>query len=121
MHVRTPVAAAAILVMSFGFAAARDLTVVTRGGLMQAGNGRLVRDTADHLAGLGLTADVRAVSSPPIVGAALLALDDIGASAGAHSRARRELDRAVAQHGWVAGTSDDESTLVSASIETGPA
>jgi putative spermidine/putrescine transport system substrate-binding protein len=35
MHVRTPVAAAAILVMSFGFAAARDLTVVTRGGLMQ--------------------------------------------------------------------------------------
>ena len=35
MHVRTPVAAAVILAMSFGFAAARDLAVVTRGGLMQ--------------------------------------------------------------------------------------
>lgn len=35
MHVRTPVVAAVILAMSFGFAAARDLTIVTRGGLMQ--------------------------------------------------------------------------------------
>ena len=65
--------------------------VLLGGGLMQAGSGRLVRDTAEHLAGLGLAADVRAVSSPPIVGAALLALDDIGASAG---RARASSARA---------------------------
>jgi putative spermidine/putrescine transport system substrate-binding protein len=35
MNVRTPVAAAVTLAMSFGFAAAHDLTVVTRGGPMQ--------------------------------------------------------------------------------------
>jgi putative spermidine/putrescine transport system substrate-binding protein len=35
MHVRTPVAAAAILAMAFGSAAARDLAIVTRGGLLQ--------------------------------------------------------------------------------------
>jgi putative spermidine/putrescine transport system substrate-binding protein len=35
MHVRTPVAAAVVLATSIGLAAARDLTVVTRGGPMQ--------------------------------------------------------------------------------------
>jgi putative spermidine/putrescine transport system substrate-binding protein len=35
MHVRTPVAAAVILAMSFGLASARDLAVATRGGPMQ--------------------------------------------------------------------------------------
>ena len=35
IHVRTPVAAALVLAMSFGCAVARDLTVVTRGGPMQ--------------------------------------------------------------------------------------
>jgi putative spermidine/putrescine transport system substrate-binding protein len=36
MHVRTPVAAVVILAMSFGFAAARDLAIVTRGSMQQA-------------------------------------------------------------------------------------
>jgi N-acetylglucosamine kinase-like BadF-type ATPase len=73
--------------------------VLLGGGLMQAANGRLAHDSAAHLARAGLAADVRAVSSPPIVGAALLALDDIGADRTAHARARRDLERAAAEHG----------------------
>jgi hypothetical protein len=38
---------------------------------------------------------VTAPSSPPIVGAALLALDAIGAGAAAQARAREELEAAV--------------------------
>jgi N-acetylglucosamine kinase-like BadF-type ATPase len=70
--------------------------VLLGGGLMQAADGRLVRATADRLAALGLEVVVRAVSSPPIVGAALLALDEVGADSPAHARVRRELESAAA-------------------------
>ena len=68
----------------------------------------LVRTQADHLAGLGLAAEVRAVSSPPIVGAALLAPRRHRRRPGPRTAARRELDEAAAQHGWVAGDPDDK-------------
>jgi putative spermidine/putrescine transport system substrate-binding protein len=45
MYVRPLVAAAAILAMSFGFAAARDLTVATRGGVMQEATRELLAKT----------------------------------------------------------------------------
>jgi N-acetylglucosamine kinase-like BadF-type ATPase len=114
-------------VAAFVHAAIERLELVDRvpevllgGGLMQAANGRLVRDTAVRLAGIGIAANVRAVSSPPIVGAALLALDDVGADPAAHARARHELERAAAEHGWIAGTADDASPFVAAA-EPGPA
>ena len=71
--------------------------VLLGGGLMQAADQRLVELTSARLAALGLTVEVRAVTSPPIVGAALLCLDDIGADQAAYARARRELEVAVAQ------------------------
>lgn len=72
--------------------------VLLGGGLMQAADRRLVTATADRLAALGLEVVVRAVSSPPIVGAALLALDEVSADPSAHERVRRELEMAAAAH-----------------------
>jgi hypothetical protein len=40
---------------------------------------------------------VRLVEAPPVVGAALLGLDELGAEASAKDRARRELAEAVAR------------------------
>jgi N-acetylglucosamine kinase-like BadF-type ATPase len=70
--------------------------VLLGGGLMQAADRRLVRQTADRLAEIGLEVVVRAVSSPPIVGAALLSLDAVEADLVAHDRVRQELESAVA-------------------------
>jgi len=44
MHVRTLLAAVAVLATSFGFAAARDLTILTRGGPMQEATRTLLAD-----------------------------------------------------------------------------
>jgi N-acetylglucosamine kinase-like BadF-type ATPase len=72
--------------------------VLLGGGLMQASDGRLVRATTDRLTAIGLEVVVRAVSSPPIVGAALLALDEVAADPIAHERVRRGLELAAAAH-----------------------
>jgi N-acetylglucosamine kinase-like BadF-type ATPase len=71
------------------------LEVVLGGGLMQAGNGRLQGAIADGLRAVGPEVVARVVREPPIVGAALLGLDDLGADAAAHARARRELEEAI--------------------------
>jgi hypothetical protein len=80
----------------------RDLVpeVLLGGGLMQAADGRLVQASVSRLADLGIEAVVRAVASPPIVGAALSALDDIEADGQAHARARAELESVAAERGW---------------------
>jgi N-acetylglucosamine kinase-like BadF-type ATPase len=69
--------------------------VVLGGGLFQNDAAWLVARIADRLAAVAPAASVRPVDSPPIVGAALLGLDELGAPAGAHERARRELTAAV--------------------------
>jgi N-acetylglucosamine kinase-like BadF-type ATPase len=69
--------------------------VVLGGGLFQNDAGWLVDRIAERLAAVAPAASVRQVDSPPIVGAALLGLDDLGASPAAHGRARRELSAAV--------------------------
>jgi N-acetylglucosamine kinase-like BadF-type ATPase len=70
---------------------ARAVPVVLGGGVVAAGDPRLlaaVQSTLDERAPL---ASITHMSAPPIVGAALLALESVGASSGALERARREL------------------------------
>jgi N-acetylglucosamine kinase-like BadF-type ATPase len=69
--------------------------VVLGGGLFQSDAGWLVDRIGERLAAVAPAASVRQVDSPPIVGAALLGLDDLSAPADAHDRARSELSAAV--------------------------
>jgi N-acetylglucosamine kinase-like BadF-type ATPase len=70
--------------------------VLLGGGLIQSGDGRLGAAVEDDLRRLAPKVSVSATSSPPIVGAALLGLDTIGAPAEAQRRVRAELEAAVA-------------------------
>jgi N-acetylglucosamine kinase-like BadF-type ATPase len=69
--------------------------VLVGGGLVQAGDGRLVNAVSAGLAAADLRLTVRATASSPIVGAALLGLDELGASQEAKARAARELATAA--------------------------
>jgi N-acetylglucosamine kinase-like BadF-type ATPase len=69
--------------------------VVLGGGFFQSGDGRLVETVRAELAQLGPELEVRASRSAPIVGAALLALDEVGASEEAKARARDRLAAAA--------------------------
>jgi N-acetylglucosamine kinase-like BadF-type ATPase len=69
--------------------------VLVGGGLVQAGDGRLVDAVSAGLTAAELRLTVRATSSSPIVGAALLGLDELGASPQAKARAARELGAAA--------------------------
>ncbi len=69
--------------------------VLLGGGLFRAADARLLGAIDD---GLGDGVELRVATSEPIVGAALLGLDDLGASPEAQSRARNEL-KEVAVHG----------------------
>jgi N-acetylglucosamine kinase-like BadF-type ATPase len=66
--------------------------VLLGGGIFQQGDRRLLEGVAAGLPGQ----ELRAATSPPIVGAALLALDELGAGPEAQARVRRELGEAVA-------------------------
>jgi N-acetylglucosamine kinase-like BadF-type ATPase len=70
--------------------------VLLGGGLLQSGNGRLSSAVEQELRRAAPCVTVKATSSPPIVGAALLGLDAIGASPEAQQRVREELEAAVA-------------------------
>jgi N-acetylglucosamine kinase-like BadF-type ATPase len=72
--------------------------VVLGGGLLQAGDPLLIGGVQDGLAEVAPVATVHVTSSPPIVGAALLGLDEIGADGEAQARVRRELDERLS--GW---------------------
>ena len=65
--------------------------VVLGGGLIQSGDERLIGAVESALGEIAPKATVRATSSPPVVGAALLALDELQAGAEAQARARNEL------------------------------
>jgi hypothetical protein len=69
--------------------------VLLGGGIMRAANGRLQGAIADGLRAVNPDVVARVVPEPPIVGAALLGLDDLGAPPDAHVRSRRELWEAV--------------------------
>jgi hypothetical protein len=57
---------------------------------MQSGYDRLIEGVRDGLAEVAPLARAHVTSSPPIVGAALLGLDELEAGADAQARARRE-------------------------------
>ena len=72
----------------------QPVEVVLGGGLFRAGDERLLaaiaaRARARSVDGIAVRAD----DAPPVVGAALLGLDGLGADAEAKERAERELDR----------------------------
>jgi len=69
--------------------------VLLGGGLVQTGDGRLVEAVRIGLEDVAVELTVRATSSAPIVGAALLGLDALGASSDAKARATTELARAA--------------------------
>lgn len=76
--------------------ASEPIEVLLGGGLLQSGDGRLSRQVEQALRDVAPKVAVTAPSSPPIVGAALLGLDELGASAEAQRRVREELEAAVA-------------------------
>jgi len=78
---------------------AMDPDVVLGGRLLRAVSPRVVAEIARGIAELAPDAHVLVSPSEPIVGAALLGLDVLGADAHAHGRARAELDAAVDQVG----------------------
>jgi N-acetylglucosamine kinase-like BadF-type ATPase len=71
--------------------------VLLGGGLLQSGDGILLAAIEDGLQSVNPAVVTRKPWSPPIVGAALLALDELGADADARDRVREELRAAVEQ------------------------
>ena len=65
------------------------------GGLLQAGDGRLLERIEEEMRKVSPAISVRRSSSPPIVGAVLLALDALGSTAEAQARAREQVGRAA--------------------------
>jgi N-acetylglucosamine kinase-like BadF-type ATPase len=70
--------------------------VLLGGGVLQAGDGRLLAAIESGLREVGPAIAVRRSESLPIVGAALHALDELGVGPDAQTRLRRELDAAAA-------------------------
>lgn len=71
--------------------------VLLGGGLIQAGDGRLVDAVRSGLAEIGPSLTVQRTASRPVVGAALLALDRLEATPEAKERVRAELTSIVAE------------------------
>jgi len=77
----------------------QPVEVLLGGGLLQSGDGRLFGAIVAGLHETGPALKVRTTASPPIVGAALLGLDELGAAPGAQARLREELGAAVERLG----------------------
>ena len=71
----------------------REVPVVLGGGIIRAGDERMMTRIAERLAADAPKAQIVLVTAPPIVGAGLLALESAGASRAALDRARDELTR----------------------------
>jgi N-acetylglucosamine kinase-like BadF-type ATPase len=69
--------------------------VVLGGGLLQSGNGRLLDRIGAGLHAIAPSLSVKPAESPPVVGSALVGLDELGASAEAKERVRLELGAAL--------------------------
>jgi N-acetylglucosamine kinase-like BadF-type ATPase len=78
--------------------------VLLGGGLIDATDGALVDAVALRIAEIAPAATVTSTSSPPIVGAALLGLDELGADLAARERLRSELGARFAGIGREAGS-----------------
>lgn len=81
----------------------QEVEIVLGGGVLQAGNVRLVGGIEAGLREVGQRLLLHVATSRPIVGSVLLGLDRLGAEPDAYERARSELDRATESLGNVAG------------------
>lgn len=68
-----------------------DVDIVLGGGIFSAGDPAFLARIDDGLRRVAARANVRVLDVPPVVGAALLALDRVGAGPAAHRRARAAL------------------------------
>ncbi len=75
-----------------------DVEIVVGGGLMRGAEPDLLERIEAGLSAVGPGLGLRRTSLPPIVGAALLGLDAVGASPAAQARVRAELAAAVEGH-----------------------
>ncbi len=73
----------------------RGVEVVLGGGLFRADGGGLVEAVTEGVIEFAPTAEVVTIDAHPIVGAALLALDELGSEAAAKERLRRDLSAAI--------------------------
>jgi N-acetylglucosamine kinase-like BadF-type ATPase len=80
-----------------------EVEVVLGGGVLQAGNARLLAGIEAGLREVGPRLLPHVATSRPIVGSVLLGLERLGAGPGAYERARSELDRATDLLGDVTG------------------
>ena len=80
-----------------------EVEVVLGGGVLQAGNARLLAGVEAGLRDVGPRLLAHVATSRPIVGAVLLGLERLGAGPDACGRAQSELDRATDSLGDVAG------------------
>jgi N-acetylglucosamine kinase-like BadF-type ATPase len=71
--------------------------VLLGGGVLSAADADVVAAIEERLRRVAPLSTVRRAESPPVVGAALLALDELGADAAAQRRLREELGAAVAR------------------------
>ena len=72
-----------------------DVHVVLGGGLFRNGDGAFVERITDGVRRVAPAATVMVLDSPPVVGAALLGLDRLGAAASAKRRVREQLTHAA--------------------------
>jgi N-acetylglucosamine kinase-like BadF-type ATPase len=89
----------------------QEVEVVLGGGMLQAGNARLLTGIDAGLREVGPKLLVHVATSRPIVGSVLVGLDRLGASPDAYERARSELDRATESVGDMAGDTPTVSEL----------
>jgi hypothetical protein len=76
----------------------KEIPVVLGGGVLEARNPTLTGAITRRLSDSAPTAVVRVVDAPPVTGAALLGLDQLGAAPIAESNLRASYDRRVS-HG----------------------
>jgi ribulose kinase len=71
----------------------KDLAVVLGGGVLRARHPLLMDAVADGLGSVAPRATITVVDAPPVLGAALSALDALGADEAAHAALREAMRR----------------------------
>jgi len=94
-HLATEVVALARVAITRLDLANEPVEVLLGGGLLRAGDGRLLGAIEEGLRDVGEHIEVHRTASPPVVGAALFGLDALGADEAARARVRSELAAAV--------------------------
>ena len=77
--------------------AATDVDVVLGGGMFRSGDDAFAARVVRGIHRVAPRANVRELTGPPVLGAGLLGLDEIGASKAASERLRRSLDHATVE------------------------